>query len=98
MSEIEKRLEMVEASLKSFAVTYQAMDDMLGAIHDDLEDLAARLDEMSAAMAPLPNCPPKGFKTGDSARRIATKIDKTRDDLAVYWCGAEWKEFLKCST
>lgn len=93
---VEKRLELLEASIHSFAATYQETDDLLGSICESLEGLAAQLDAMSAAMAPLPNWPPKGFKAGDVVRQIEAKIDKTRDDLAVYWCGDEWKELLQC--
>lgn len=93
---IEKRLEMLEASIRSFAAMYQQTDDLLGSIREHLGDLAVQLDAMSAAMAPLPECPPKGFKAGDTVRQIEAKIDKTRDDLAVYWCGKEWKELLQC--
>ena len=93
---VEKRLELLEASIKSFAATYQATDELLGSIRENLEELAAQLDAMSAAMAPLPNCPPRGFRAGDAVRQMVAGIDKTRDDLAVYWCGAEWKELLQC--
>ena len=93
---IENRLELLEASIRSFAATYQAMDDLLGSIREHLGDLAVQLDAMSTAMAPLPDCPPRGFRAGDAVRQIEAKIDKTRDDLAVYWCGDEWKELLQC--
>lgn len=93
---VEKRLEMLEVSIHSFAATYQKTDDLLGSIRENLDELAAQLDAMSTAMAPLPDCPPKGFKAGDAVRKITATIDKTRDDLAVYWCGPEWKELLQC--
>lgn len=97
MSEtVEKRLELLETSIHSFAATYQKTDDLLGSIRESLEGLAAQLDAMSNAMAPLPDCPPKGFKAGDVVRQMVAGIDKTRDDLAVYWCGDEWKELLQC--
>ena len=97
MSEsVEKRLELLEASIKSFAATYQQTDDLLGSIREHLGDLAVQLDAMSTAMAPLPECPPRGFSAGDIVRQMAADIDKTRNDLAVYWCGDKWKELLQC--
>lgn len=97
MSEsVEKRLELLEASIQSFTATYQQTDDLLGSLRENLEELAVQLDAMSAAMAPLPECPPRGFSAGDAVRQMVADIDKTRDDLSVYWCGPEWKELLRC--
>ncbi|MBO5940660.1 MAG: hypothetical protein J6R18_05650 [Kiritimatiellae bacterium] len=96
LESVEKRLELLEASIRSFAATYQQTDDLLGSIREHLEDLAGQLDAMSAAMAPLPDCPPRGFRAGEAVRQMVVDIDKTREDLAVYWCGDEWKELLQC--
>ena len=93
---VEKRLELLEASICSFAATYQQTDDLLGSIREHLGEIAGQLDAMSTAMAPLPECPPRGFRAGDVVRQIVADIDKARDDLAVYWCGEEWKELLQC--
>lgn len=94
---IMQRIEMLEASVRSFAFTYSEIENLLEKTVEDLRKLgdgmrhtAQRFDNIGIGyrVDPLRN-------SDSSAQKIADNISRTLASLRRYWYGPEYEEMMK---
>ena len=93
LTQLEKRVEFLEASNRSFASTFWKINSLMDSIGERLLSVADKLDKIAESIT-FPQDPGCKLRAGSDVRKIATDIKRTQDEITTDWCGEDWKETL----